>query len=162
MAAKETAPARGELRPSSQESPWAGGDPCCIKTPSGHSFHFEIRTACRETRLRLSVRSGHGGLRDSCIGRSVRQRRAIQAPGQARIADKEFLLRMALGTFIGWRAPPTRRCFGRASRRSRSPIRRSQRAAEQDTVQVFASFPNSVLESQSPSAQSVPGAWYEQ
>jgi hypothetical protein len=45
---RETAPARGELRPSSEGSPFVDGDPCRTKTPSGHSFHSEIRTACHE------------------------------------------------------------------------------------------------------------------
>src|ERR1700739_1902111 len=39
-------------------------------------------------------------------------------------------------------------CFGRVGRRRRSPICRSQRAAEQDSVRVFASFPDSALDSQ--------------
>jgi hypothetical protein len=65
-------------------------------------------------------------------------------------------------SFIGRRAIPTHRCFGRAGRRRCSPICRSQGAAERDSFRVFASFPDSVLlESQSPHTQSVPGAWYE-
>jgi hypothetical protein len=65
--------------------------------------------------------------------------------------------------FIGSRATPKRLCLGRVGRRRRcSPICRSQRAAEQDSVRVFASFPHSVLDSEAPSMKSFPGAWYEQ
>ena len=65
--------------------------------------------------------------------------------------------------FIGSRATPKRLCLGRVGRRRRcSPICRSQRAAEQDSVRVFASFPHSVLDSEAPSMKSFPGAWCEQ
>jgi hypothetical protein len=53
------------------------------------------------------------------------------------------------GASIGRRMTPTRLCFGRVGRRRRrSPICRSQRAAEQGSVRVFASFLNSALDSQ--------------
>ena len=46
-------------------------------------------------------------------------------------------------TFIEWLATPTRLCFRRVGRRRRSPICRSQRAVEQDSLRVFASFKTS-------------------
>jgi hypothetical protein len=65
--------------------------------------------------------------------------------------------RGATRTFSGCPATPTRLCFGRVGRRRRrSPICRSQTAAERDSVRVFASFPDSALDSQallSPLAQ---------
>jgi hypothetical protein len=138
---RETAPARGELRPSSEGSPFVDGDPCRTKTPSGHSFHSEIRTACHEKYF-------------SC---------RISVPGVEQARPKRiFFSAIAVKTFIGWRATSTRHCFGKASRRRRLPICHSQRAAERDSVRVFASFPDSVLDSQSQCTQSVPGAWYKQ
>jgi hypothetical protein len=133
LSGQETAPARGELRPSSEGSPLVDGYPCRTKTPSRHSFHFEIRMASR-----AKVYSSR-----------------MSAP-------ENFCSAIAVGTFIGWCATSTRRCFGKASRRRRLPICRHQRAAERDSVRVFASFPDSVLDSQSPCTQSVPGAWYKQ
>src|SRR5689334_13927240 len=61
--------------------------------------------------------------------------------------------------FIGSRATPKRLCLGRVGRRRRcSPICRSQRAAEQESVRVFASFPHSVLDSEAPSIKKFSGA----
>jgi hypothetical protein len=55
---------------------------------------------------------------------------------------------LTVGALIERRTTPTRLCFGRASRRRRLPICRSQRATEQDSVRVFASFLDSALDSQ--------------
>ena len=49
---------------------------------------------------------GIGGPSLTYDERSFRKRRVISEPGQARMADKEFLLRVADGEFIGYSPEP--------------------------------------------------------
>ena len=82
---QETAPARGELRPSSEGSPWVDGDPCRTKTPSGHSFHLKL---------------------GQLLARNTPQAECPFRP--ARMANKGSLLRIAVGaepSSVGVRYP---------------------------------------------------------